>query len=197
MIECQNISLSYSNKLILDNFNLTVNRGENICLAGESGKGKSTLLKIMQGYLLPDKGQVFIKNMQVSPSSINSIRKHISWIPQNINLPVENGTELMTLMNTSGTVKKAQNFLTKLGLEENFITRNFNEISGGQKQRVIISICLSLDKEILLMDEPTSSLDEDSIALFIQTIQSLKDKTIVSASHNQTWINNVEKTVHL
>lgn len=197
MIECKNISLSYSKKLIIDDFNLYVKQGENICIAGESGRGKSTLLKILQGYLLPDKGAVYINDSKINDSSIHIIRKKISWIPQNINLPVENGVELMNLMNTPSTVERAKGFLLELGLGKEFIEANFNEISGGQKQRVIIAICLSLNKEIVLMDEPTSSLDEESIVLLVNTIKNLKGKTIISASHNQNWINNVDKTIYL
>ena len=197
MIYCKNISLSFSNKIIFDNLNLFIEKNKNVCLNGPSGKGKSTLLKLLLGYIMPDSGQLIIKNKVLDTSTIRYIRESISWIPQNINLPVDNGLDLMRLMDISSYIQVVGNFLQKLGLEQDILKMEFDKLSGGQKQRIIISVCLSLDKEIILMDEPTSSLDNTSIELLINTIKSLKGKTILSASHNQRWLNSTDKTIDI
>ena len=197
MIQCQNIELTFSGKKIFDKLNLFIEKGENVCLSGPSGKGKSTLLKILQGYIIPDKGQISINDTALTTSTINKIRQSMIWIPQNINLPVNNGMELLSLMHMQFSIKAVNGFTQQLGLDEDIISKDFREISGGQKQRIVISICLSLNKKIILMDEPTSSLDDDSIHLLVRTIKSLNDKTIVSASHNQLWATNVDKKINL
>jgi len=197
MIECKNISLSFSDKIIFEHLNVYIEEEENVCLSGDSGKGKTTLLKILQGYIIPNDGHVLIDNKTLSPATIKQIRDSIIWIPQNVNLSVNNGLELINLMNIRSHTDLVISFAEKLGLEHDILLKDFNIISGGQKQRVIISICLSLDKKIILMDEPTSSLDKKSITSLIKVIHSLKEKTIVSASHNQQWINNIGKTITL
>jgi polar amino acid transport system ATP-binding protein/putative ABC transport system ATP-binding protein len=197
MIECKNICLSFSETPLFKDLNILIDDGENVCLSGTSGKGKTTLLKILQGYVMPDTGQIRIDNKILSPETIKQIRDSIVWIPQNINLPVNNAIELLKLMNIHSFKDRVINYINNLGLEEDILFKNFNIISGGQKQRIIISICLSLDKKILLMDEPTSSLDKKSISYLIDVIRSLKGKTIVSASHNQQWINSTDKTIIL
>lgn len=197
MIQCKNIDLTFSDKKIFENLNLFIEKGENVCVSGASGKGKSTLLKIFQGYIIPDKGQVIINNTAITTGTINKIRQSMIWIPQNINLPVNNGMELLSLMHMQSRIKAVNGFVQQLGLDEDIISMDFREISGGQKQRIVISICLSLNKQIILMDEPTSSLDDDSIYLLVRTIKSLEDKTIVSASHNQLWTTNADKKIIL
>ena len=197
MIECKNISLSFSDTILFEDFNLYVEKKENVCLSGASGKGKTTLLKILQGYIIPDDGHIQIENKTVSPSTIRQIRDSIIWIPQNINLPVNNGLELIKLMNIRAKTDRIKNFAEELGLDNDIISKDFSIISGGQKQRIIISICLSLNKKIILMDEPTSSLDKKSIGLLINVIHSLQEKTVLSASHNQQWINSTGRTISL
>ncbi len=197
MIQCENISLSFSGKPVFNKLSIKINSGENVCLSGPSGKGKSTLLNLFQGYIQPDEGSIKINGLLLKESNIKKIRENIISVPQNINLPVKNGTELMALMEITPNLSEVKMFMQQLGLEPEIITRDFAKISGGQKQRLVISICLSLKKGILLMDEPTSSLDDKSTELLIKTISNLKDKTIVSASHNQLWAKSTDKIIEL
>jgi putative ABC transport system ATP-binding protein len=100
-------------------------------------------------------------------------------------------------MQLQQNTEKVEEILPELGLEKQHLHTNFNEISGGQKQRVIISICLSIPSKILLMDEPTSSLDEASIDLLLNKINSLSGTTVLSASHNASWIQKTYKIIEL
>jgi polar amino acid transport system ATP-binding protein/putative ABC transport system ATP-binding protein len=197
MIVCKNIFLSFSEKSLFENLNLEIKRGENVCLNAPSGHGKTTILNMLQGYVLPDKGQVIINNKKLSSTTVHETRKNIGFIPQNINLPVKNGAELMSLMQTQTMQQEVKHYLNKLQLDESILLKNFDEISGGQKQRLIISICLSLNKSILLMDEPTSSLDDNSIKILIDTVKKLNNKTIVSASHNKLWADSTDRVFRL
>ena len=197
MIECKNISLSYEDLNIFEGFSFSISKGESVCFSGESGKGKSTLLKLLLGFELPDNGQIFIDNELLNEKTIHEIREKITWIPQNINLPVRNGEELIEMLHITNSENKISNLLSSVNLESSILKKDFLDISGGQKQRIIIAICLSINKDLIFLDEPTSSLDENSIQILIKMIQSLKGKTIVSTSHNVTWLNSVDRVIQL
>ena len=197
MIELKNIDLNFSDKQIFNSLNISIEKGENVIFSGASGRGKSTLLKMIQGYVLPDNGEIFVDKWQLTPQNIKNIRNSVVWIPQNINLPVNNGIELLQLMNISDNLPKVHELAKNLMLEKELLSKDFTKISGGQKQRVIISICLSIDRDIILMDEPTSALDADSISALIQTLSKLENKTIVSASHNEQWLKEAGRVVKL
>lgn len=197
MIKCKDISLSFDGKKVLDNLNIHIEKGEHACIRGISGKGKSTFLKILQGYVLPSSGTIEINGEQLNAANIKSIRKSMVWIPQNINLPVQNGLELAQMMNLQVQESTVNKLLNQLGLEFDIINKDFSKISGGQKQRVVIAICFALDKDIVLMDEPAASLDDESTSLIIKVVKQFSGKTIVSASHNHLWVKSADKIYDL
>ena len=197
MVELKNINLSFPDIKLFENFNLKIQAGEKICISGDSGKGKSTLLKMLQGYVIPDDGEIYIHDILMDHHNIKTIRNLMTWIPQNVNLPVDNGLELLQLMNIPENEDKVISLMENLGLEPDYLTKNFTLISGGQKQRVIISICLSIDAKIVVMDEPTSSLDNNSIQMLINTINQFENRTFISASHNSLWLEKSGRVVEL
>lgn len=202
MLVFKNIFLAFDEKEILRNFSFRVKEGENICISGESGKGKSSLLKLIQGYLIANKGEIFVFNKKINPENINYIRKNISWLPQNINLPVDCGLDLIELLGLDESQKNPIiTLMKKLGLEKEIYLKDFSEISGGEKQRIILSICLNLDRKLLLLDEPTSSLDEKAILFLKETIVDLREKnpklTIISSSHNKSWLDSCDRVIEL
>ncbi|MGL4955316.1 MAG: ATP-binding cassette domain-containing protein, partial [Cetobacterium sp.] len=77
MIKFKNIDLKFNDKIILKDFNLTINKGEKVLIAGKSGKGKSTLLKILLGFNSPDSGEVLFQNIQLNEKNIDNIRKYL------------------------------------------------------------------------------------------------------------------------
>lgn len=192
MIKCERINLRFGDKIIFEDLDISIPKGEHHCISGVSGKGKSTFLRLLQGYVIPDAGKISINETILSPVTIRTLRKQMAWVPQNINLPVHNGMELATLLNMDDKLPGIMSVAEKLGLEPDLISQDFNKISGGQKQRLIISFCLSMDKEIILMDEPTASLDSDSIHKLALFVATLEGKTIVSASHNPIWIESAQ-----
>lgn len=197
MIRGEHIDLCFSGKEIFSDLNFHVKKGGTVCVSGVSGRGKSTLLKMLQGYVIPDAGTIKIAGKILSKESIREIRTKIAWIPQNINLPVNSGRELLSLMEVNDKRDKALFFMDQLGLDKSILDKDFKKISGGQKQRIIMAICFSLERELILMDEPTASLDERSISLLINTMKSLKNQTFISASHNATWLENMDEIISL
>ncbi|MFC0876681.1 ATP-binding cassette domain-containing protein [Saccharicrinis sp. FJH2] len=197
MIECKNINVKFDEKPVLTNLSFKVANGEHLCFSGASGKGKSTLLKLLQGYVIPNSGTINFNDISLKASNIKTIRNLITWIPQNVNMPVQNGFELVKMMGKEEGRTSILDFMDQLGLEPEMLDKDFNKISIGQKQRVVIAVCLALDKPIILMDEPTAALDETSIQQLIDTISKLKNTTVVSASHHPLWIKSADKTFEL
>lgn len=197
MIKANHLELKFGEKLIFQDFSFSIAKGQKVCISGPSGKGKSTILKMLMAYVIPNQGSIEINKLKINPENINAIRNQMIWIPQNINLPVNNGLELMDLMELADSKDRVEELLVELGLESSILNSDFSQISGGQKQRIIISICLSIDKEIILMDEPTASLDDDSIDKLIFCLSKLKNRTIISASHHHRWIASSDKNIAL
>ncbi|PXY02799.1 ABC transporter [Marinifilum breve] len=198
MIKFNNVSLKFSDQIICQELNFDVKCGESFCLSGLSGKGKSSLLKLMLGIISPDSGDIYIDNRKLAPDNVERLRKQMSWLPQNVHLPVESGQELIDLLQLNEKqVEMFKYYLQQLGINNGEQERVFTQISGGQKQRIVLAASLSLQKPIILLDEPTSALDEESIDLLIQLVKSLKDRTIVSTSHNSKWVGSCTKVFEL
>ena len=198
MIKLSNITLNFGQNTVFDNLSVDIELGSKCCISGPSGKGKSSVLKIIQGFLIPQSGDVYVNQLKLSDKTISSIRELISWVPQNIDLPVESGEELSRLLKMSRKdEEKILENIEKVGLDKSFYTRSFKEISGGQKQRIVLSVCTARQKPILMLDEPTSSLDEGSVDLVVEMINSLSDVTVLSTSHNENWIRKATKVIKL
>ena len=198
MIKFNNVSLSFDELVICKDLGFELNQGDSLCLSGPSGKGKSSLLKLILGIIKPTSGNIYIDGLELNPDHINEIRNKIIWLPQNIHLPVNSGKELIELLDLNKHQDQLyHSYLDKLGVPVNGKERFFNQVSGGQKQRIVLAACLSLDKPILLLDEPVSALDDQSIDLFIDVINSLGDKTIVSTSHNMKWLKHCSRVIEL
>jgi len=197
MIELRNIFLSFQETTVFNDFSFSVKKGENVCISGPSGKGKSSVLKMIQGYLLPDRGEIMVGGLILDKYNIKSIRSRLAYVPQNVHLPVASGKELLTLIGNERKESLAVSFLEQLGLPSRMIERPFDEMSGGQKQRIVIAVCLSLERDILLLDEPTASLDDESIRKLIGVVKRLEDTTVVSASHNEKWSKAADEVIYL
>ena len=197
MIQFDKVSLEFSKSYIFQNLSFQIKSGEHVCLSGASGKGKSSILKLLQGFIKLNQGNIKVNSMELSDLSIQEIREFIIWIPQNVNLSVNSGQELIELLELNHEINKIESYLNRLGLNKDILKQDFREVSGGQKQRIVISLCFAMDRDITLMDEPTSSLDDSSTESLIQLVNSMKDKTILSASHNLLWVNNAQQIINL
>lgn len=160
-LELQNISYSYEKgKSILSNINAELEAGKLYAILGPSGSGKTTLLSLLGGLDAPTKGEVLFDGENIAAKGLEYHRRnHISLIFQSYNL-----IDYMTpIENVRLTAKQdAVPILERLGLKKDEISRNVLKLSGGQQQRVAIARALASDNPIILADEPTGNLDEDT-----------------------------------
>ncbi|PWD98067.1 energy-coupling factor ABC transporter ATP-binding protein [Marinilabilia rubra] len=197
MIEFEGVCLSFGAVSVFEDLSFHADAGLHTCLSGLSGKGKSSILKMVQGFVVPEKGDILVDGLELNPENVKAIRSKLAFAPQNINLPVKNGKELVELIGEDLSEDLIMRNIGFLGLSSDMFNRSFDEMSGGQKQRVVIAFCLALPRQIVLLDEPTASLDDESIDHLIRLVAGQKGKTIVSASHNQKWINSADEVITL
>lgn len=183
-VEIKNITKSYGSRCVLDNISLSVKTNETIAILGQSGCGKTTLLKLIAGLEPPNRGQVFIDGIDVT----NTPGK-VSYMPQDaLLLPYKTVLENVTLpLILSGKKKSEAELHTKKYFEEFFISGIENkyphELSGGMRQRVALLRTYMQGNEILILDEPFSALDNITKAAmhewYLNVISRFKKTTLL------------------
>ena len=195
-IEINNLSKQYRNTLAVKNINFKINKGAIIGLLGPNGCGKSTTIGMMLGLIKPTSGTVVINGQNIENNRTSLLEK-MNFISPYVELPkkltVEENLKVYgRLYGVKNLKDRIYNLMKKLNLTQ-FITRKTGELSSGQKNRVSLAKALINDPEILLLDEPTASLDPDVgdyIRKIIEDFAANKGTTILLASHN---MNEVER----
>ena len=202
MMEVKNLSFSYGEKPVLQDVSFTAEKGEVLSVLGPNGVGKSTLFGCMLRILTPQQGEVLIDGVPVKDMSSRERARHIAYIPQSHN-PVFNYSVLdMALMGSTAQLgafqnptkkqtKKAEEALERLGILS-LRDRGYTQISGGERQLALIARALVQDAEILVMDEPSSSLDYGNRVRVMDTVRSLAAQgyCIIQSTHdpNQAFL---------
>lgn len=194
-ITLRNLCFNYPNTpLILKNLNLSIKKGSKIVIIGKSGCGKSTLLDVLSGLLQPSSGKIFIDSKTLTRKNENLWFKKIAFVPQSIFIAdlsiLENiafGSTDIDLERIHNAIDKAQisEFINSLPLKLNTkIGDSGVNISGGQRQRIGIARAFYKKPELIILDEPTSSLDFETEKNFISFLNSLdKNITIILITH--------------
>ena len=198
-IEVNNLAKRFKNALAVNNISFKINKGTIIGLLGPNGCGKSTTIGMMLGLIKPTSGTVVINGQNIENNRTSLLEK-MNFISPYIELPkkltVEENLKVYgRLYGVKNLEGKISEIMEKLNLTE-FKKRKTGELSSGQKNRVSLAKALINDPEILLLDEPTASLDpdvSDYIRTFIEDFASKKGTTILLASHN---MNEVERLCH-
>ena len=197
-IEIKNLSKHYNNIEAVKNINFKINKGSIVGLLGPNGCGKTTTIGMMLGLIKPSSGAVFINDQNIeSEKNRTKILEKMNFISPYVELPkkltVEENLKVYGKMyGVNNLQDKISDLMKQLNLSE-FKKRKTGELSSGQKNRVSLAKALINDPEILLLDEPTASLDPDVgdyIRTLIEGFASKKGATILLASHN---MNEVER----
>lgn len=196
MIQIKNINLSFGKKEVFSNLSLTIKQGEKVILNAPSGKGKSSLLKIIMGFLKPDSGEVLVAEKLISAQNIKEIRAKIAYLPQDISFPkmkVEDFIKSVLSYESNKSISyeknKVEDSLEALMLPKDVLTQDTTSLSGGEKQRIGILIMQLLNREIFLLDEVTSALNSE-LKIFIAEYFLKMKQTIIIVSHDDVWLKN-------
>lgn len=196
ILEIENLSFGYDNSKVIENINLNIYRNDFVGIIGNNGSGKSTFLKILIGEL-----KDYVGEMKIFDQNHKRFKdwKKIGYVPQvdrvnSVAFPIS--VKEMVLLNlyqdfnifnrpSKRHFKEVDTVLEMFGIK-NFANKNFNELSGGQKQRVMIAKAMVHKPEVLIFDEPTVGIDEDSKKEFFSVLKHLNkdhDITIIMVTH--------------
>jgi ABC-type multidrug transport system fused ATPase/permease subunit len=209
-IGLQNVSFKYpdSNKIILENFSLHVNSGERVCLVGDIGSGKSTIIKLLLKYNVPTSGTVYWNGISYDELDITLIRKRIGYVPQTPVLFNRSIIDNILYGNTVYIRQDVERFIKDFNLEEEFasfedgldtvIGKNGSKLSGGQRQLIWCLRVLLYNPDIIILDEPTASIDE-KIKRILQNILSviMRNKTVIMVTHDPYLENIATRIIKL
>lgn len=187
MIEVKDLTYSYlKGKPILKGINAAFEKGKMYVLFGPSGCGKTTLLSLLGGLDKPTGGEILYSGMNLNHIGLENHRRHnISFIFQNYNL-IDYMTSIENVMLTAK--EEPMPLLRRLGLTEEEAKRNVLKLSGGQQQRVAIARALASGNPVILADEPTGNLDEDTSKEIIEVLQNAAreyDRCVIVVSHSR------------
>jgi zinc transport system ATP-binding protein len=202
VIEISDLSFAYPLTPVLENVNLSIAWGDFVCMVGPNGGGKTTLLRLILGLLMPSRGTV-----RVFGRPPMEVRRRIGYMPQHAQLDPQFPARVcdVVLMGRLGNHRlgpftradraKAAAALEEVGLA-GYARRSFSALSGGQRQRVLIARALACDPEILLLDEPTASLDplvQDEMNELLNELN--RRLTVVLVSHDVGFVARYVRTV--
>ncbi|WP_294450626.1 amino acid ABC transporter ATP-binding protein [uncultured Gemmiger sp.] len=204
MIVVENLKKSYGGLDVLKGINLTINKGDVVCLVGPSGCGKSTFLRCLNRLEEPTSGHIYFKDKEVTEKDINKIRAKMGMVFQHFNLfphlTVKRNITLaptkLGLMSQAAADAKAMDLLARIGLADKADAYPAM-LSGGQKQRIAIVRALAMDPEALLFDEPTSALDPEMVGEVLELMKELAKggMTMVVVTHEMGFAREVANRV--
>ncbi len=201
MLKVNNLTKQFNKQTVLNEVSFEVNKGEIVTLLGQSGAGKTTILRCINGLENFDGGSIEIDGQMIkSKKDLLKVRKNVGLVFQNYNLfphktVIENIIEAPTLvlgMNKEEATKRAIDLLKQVGLSDKANSLP-NELSGGQQQRVAIARACALQPKILCFDEPTSALDPELTNGIAEIMKKLANDgmSILVITHDMEFASNV------
>ena len=208
-IQIKSLNLSYGQKEIFKDFNLSIKKGSKIGVMGASGSGKSSLVNVLLGIITPNSGSILVDNYNIE-KRMNSWRNLIGYVPQDIFL-IDDSIENNIALGVSNKEIDKHRILECIKLAEletyiestpqgikTLIGERGVKMSGGQKQRIGIARALYNNPDILIFDEATSALDEKTEELVMNTIYNLdKNITSILISHRKSTLNRCDKVIKI
>ena len=203
-IEYKNVYFKYKNDWVLQNVDLTINRGKTIALVGQSGSGKSTLVDLLPRFWDINEGEILIDGINIKNMPLTSLRALMGNVNQeailfndtfynNIAFGVENAT--MEDVVKAAKIANAHDFIsaTEQGYHSNIGDRGC-KLSGGQRQRISIARAILKNPPILILDEATSALDTESEKLVQEALENLmKNRTTIVIAHRLSTVRNADE----
>lgn len=201
-IRFHNLSFIYHGNEVFSNFNATIEPRQIALIYGKSGSGKSTILKLIQGFYKPSQGSIFIDGVNIQDADLTYLRDHITYVPQHSIL--FHGSIIHNIAYGTGySEEEAQERVSRLPiitlLGDNLsrdVGKLGNSLSGGQRQIVLLLRAYLRKNPIVLVDEPTASVDKENRELVYDMLEKMsKESTVVIISHDEGMYKITEKII--
>lgn len=193
LIDYRHIFLKFNDQVLFDDFNLTLEKGDKILLTAGSGQGKTTLVKMLLGFIIPDSGEIYVDGIKLTPKTIADIRGRITYISQDASIPrgivAEVFEEIFHFQKNrplNYNCKKLKAWLADFSLPADTVNKEVDDLSGGERQRLAIILGLLLKRDIWILDEISTGLDLDLKKKVIDLLLS-KDGTMLIISHDELF----------
>ena len=202
MIDVINLEKSFGDNKVLRGVDITINKGDIVCVLGPSGSGKSTFLRCLNCMEDPTGGQIIFDGVDIADKSVNIDlhRQKMGMVFQHFNIfphmsVIDNITLAPVLLKKASkdeAIAKAESLLARVGLSDKRDNKP-SRLSGGQKQRLAIARALAMEPEVMLFDEPTSALDPEMVGEVLEIIKSLakNNMTCVIVTHEMGFAREV------
>lgn len=206
IIDVKDLHKSYGQTEVIKGVDMTVRKGEVICIIGPSGAGKSTILRCLNGLEQATGGKIVVNGHDLTDSHVNidQVREQVGMVFQHFNLfphlTVKKNITLapvrLGLMKQPEADKKAMELLERIGLADKADTYP-NMLSGGQKQRIAIVRALAMNPDVLLFDEPTSALDPEMVGEVLELMKELArgGMTMLCVTHEMGFAREVANRI--
>ncbi|MGC9366286.1 MAG: ABC transporter ATP-binding protein [bacterium] len=200
IFKAEQVSVNLDPKFSVLDLNLTVEEKEKILLFGKSGSGKTTILKMFLGFVIPSQGKLFFRDEEINCRNIWDLRSQVSYVSQNNNIgdiPVKEVIDRIMSFKVNRNIQYKHKLNQYLDLFEKpleILDKEFSDLSGGEQQIINIIISLLLERKIFLLDEITSSLDVKLKNKVQRYFSQQEQCTEIIVSHDQSWMefNNIK-----
>lgn len=226
MLYLRSASLAFGDRQLFRDLDLHVGRGQMVGVTGESGCGKTSLLRAVLGFVPLTAGTIEVCGLPLDVHHVHEIRRLTAYVPQELQPPVETGRDLIRLTHdlafnrtslslstghlsspstqpTSAVVPDGSpsvSLLSSLGLEPSLLDLSASKLSGGQRQRLLLAAALSVPKPLLLLDEPSSALDEESTHRVVCAILHAchnENRAVLAISHDPILLASCDQIITL
>jgi putative ABC transport system ATP-binding protein len=204
MVELRNISVRFGNKQVLEDLSFRVPDGGRLLISGDSGKGKTTIFRTILGFRVADAGDVFIGGLQMNSHNIWMLRQKMAYVSQDMELGrgrvsdfIREAFSFRSNRHLSYHQDEAISLFNQFDLDREMLQEDLEDLSGGEKQRVAIIMTLMLKRNIYLLDEITSALDQSMKTRIAEYFLSLQGVSLLVISHDEVWHGHEFEEIHL
>ncbi len=200
IINISGLEVVFDGRIVIRDFSLHLGQGEKLLLTGPSGSGKSTLLLCLMGFIRPVKGAIYIDGQRLGDDNIWQLRQNIVWVAQepdpgkgSVRDVIQRPFSYRANRDLKDNMTKLGEYLRRFRLNKELLDKDVSVLSGGEKQRIALITAILLQRPIILLDEPSSALDQTSKQAVMDFLVEAKGLSILAVSHDRDWAGCVDR----
>jgi len=197
-VRLERVTVRLGGKVVVQNFTFDVPEGRKVTLTGRSGSGKTSILRCILGFTVPDEGAVYVTGERVTAESVWELRTRLAYVAQEPELGagivrevLERPFQYRANRDFRRNLEQTPQLFRQFMLSDELLAQPVSKLSGGEKQRVALIQSILLDRKIFLLDEVTSALDRAAKQAVLDYFRPRADLTVISVSHDTQAFNDL------